>query len=412
MAMMWVETLAYVRVGVGVMSAKSPGLLEGLCKMTSRTMIGCGFIGRSAVCAALVALIVLAALSGAGTECATSALKGASIASGSQSVKVGDKAFQVNYVRVDLGDPKVRLRVVLGQDRVGGTEDLVSMAARAGAQAAINGTFFNAYVDGPYKDPVGTLIRAGEFVHRGATGTVFAVADGNEVRMEPARFKIVGATNGLWTWPGNWYSYWINRTPTSQNYAGIFTPARGRRTGAADGVSVVVRDGAVTAIGRGEREIPEDGYVINLQGSEEGLATRFAVGAAVEYKVVMSDGSDRTGFWGRVREGLGAGPKLVSGGKVSYSAESAKAEGFTEAKILSMSSARSGLALTKDGDLLAVTCAAATMAQFAQVMQVLGAREAMNLDGGASSGLVYEGKYLTKPGRALSNALVVLVDGQ
>ena len=52
------------------------------------------------------------------------------------------------------------------------------------------------------------------------------------------------------------------------------------------------------------------------------------------------------------------------------------------------------------------------MVQFAQVMQVLGAREAMNLDGGASSGLVYEGKYLTKPGRALSNALVVLVDGQ
>ena len=34
MAMTWVETLAYVRVGV--MSAKSPGLLEGLCKMTSR----------------------------------------------------------------------------------------------------------------------------------------------------------------------------------------------------------------------------------------------------------------------------------------------------------------------------------------------------------------------------------------
>ena len=46
-----------------------------------------------------------------------------------------------------------------------------------------------------------------------------------------------------------------------------------------------------------------------------------------------------------------------------------------------MSSARSGLALTKDGNLLMVTCAAATMAQFAQIMQALGAVEAMNLDG-------------------------------
>ncbi|MFA7635593.1 MAG: phosphodiester glycosidase family protein, partial [Bacillota bacterium] len=110
------------------------------------------------------------------------------------------------------------------------------------------------------------------------------------------------------------------------------------------------------------------------------------------------------------REGLGAGPKLVSAGKVTYSAESAREEGFTEAKILSMSSARSGLALTKDGSLLMVTCPAATMAEFAQTMHALGAAEAMNLDGGASSGLVHAGGYLTSPGRALSNALVVLVD--
>ncbi len=369
-------------------------------------------MGRQKAYAVVAALLVFLMLGGAGAECAAPTADAASIVSGSQSVKVGAKAFQVSYVRVDLGDPRVSLRVVLGQDRVGGTEDLLSMAARVGAQAAVNGTFFNAYVDGPYKDPVGTLIRAGEFVHRGATGTVFAVADGNEVRMEPARFKIVGATNGLWAWPGNWYSYWINRTPTSQNYAGIFTPARGSRTGTAAGVSVVVRDGVVTAVGRGEHEIPEDGYVINFQGSEEGLSARFAVGAAAEYKVLMSDGSDRTGFWGRVSEGLGAGPKLVSGGRVSYSAESAKAEGFTEAKILSQSSARSGLALTKDGNLLMVTCAAATMAQFAEVMHAMGAVEAMNLDGGASSGLVYGGRYLTKPGRTLSNALVVLVDRQ
>lgn len=31
----------------------------------------------------------------------------------------------------------------------------------------------------------------------------------------------------------------------------------------------------------------------------------------------------------------------------------------------------------------------------------------MNLDGGASSGLYYNGKYLTAPGRKISNALIV-----
>ena len=44
------------------------------------------------------------------------------------------------------------------RDKVGATEDLLAMARRVGARVAINGTFFNAYVDGPYKDPVLSLI--------------------------------------------------------------------------------------------------------------------------------------------------------------------------------------------------------------------------------------------------------------
>jgi exopolysaccharide biosynthesis protein len=40
-------------------------------------------------------------------------------------------------------------------------------------------------------------------------------------------------------------------------------------------------------------------------------------------------------------------------------------------------------------------------------MHSLGAYNAMNLDGGASSGLYYGGRYLTAPGRDLSNALII-----
>jgi len=41
-------------------------------------------------------------------------------------------------------------------------------------------------------------------------------------------------------------------------------------------------------------------------------------------------------------------------------------------------------------------------------MQTLGCRDAMNLDGGASSGLFLRDAYLTKPGRDISNALLVM----
>jgi exopolysaccharide biosynthesis protein len=42
----------------------------------------------------------------------------------------------------------------------------------------------------------------------------------------------------------------------------------------------------------------------------------------------------------------------------------------------------------------------------ADILRKLGAYQAMNLDGGASSGLYCNGQTLTAPGRLLSNALV------
>ena len=69
---------------------------------------------------------------------------------------------------------------------------------------------------------------------------------------------------------------------------------------------------------------------------------------------------------------------------------------------------RSAVGLTEDGHLLLVTCPSATMQQLGQVMKALGCGDAMNLDGGASSGLWFRGKYVTPPGRDISNALLVL----
>jgi len=48
------------------------------------------------------------------------------------------------------------------------------------------------------------------------------------------------------------------------------------------------------------------------------------------------------------------------------------------------------------------------MPQLAQTMKALGCRDAMNLDGGASSGLFHRDTYLTRPGRDIPNALLVL----
>ncbi|WP_232841423.1 phosphodiester glycosidase family protein [Caldicellulosiruptor acetigenus] len=102
-------------------------------------------------------------------------------------------------------------------------------------------------------------------------------------------------------------------------------------------------------------------------------------------------------------EAVGTGPTLVKNSKVSVDP---KGEGFTEPKILSWSGARSAIGVTKQGDILLVTVSSATVYTLARIMKDLGAYNAMNLDGGTSSGLYFKGSYLTKPGRRLSNALV------
>ncbi|MGH2403023.1 MAG: phosphodiester glycosidase family protein, partial [bacterium] len=99
------------------------------------------------------------------------------------------------------------------------------------------------------------------------------------------------------------------------------------------------------------------------------------------------------------------GPRLLRGGEASVDA---LAEGFSYPKILTLSLPRSAIGLTRRGTLLLVTSGSATIVELARLMRALGAHDAMNLDGGASSGVWTDGRYLTTPGRDLSHALVVV----
>lgn len=110
---------------------------------------------------------------------------------------------------------------------------------------------------------------------------------------------------------------------------------------------------------------------------------------------------------GTVETALQVGPRLVKDSKVSVDPEG---EGFKDPKVLTNRGSRSALGITPEGKLLIVTTNAATMKELAEAMVKLGTVEAMNLDGGASSGLYANGKYITTPGRNLSNALIAVMN--
>jgi exopolysaccharide biosynthesis protein len=307
----------------------------------------------------------------------------------------------VQVVDVPLGS--VTLKVALARDRVGGTEPLEAMACRQGAVAAINGCFFDAYSDRAARNPYGNLVVHGEVVHLSDRPTTLgAWADGT-VAIGRVRFGISGGLDGSEHHPDNWYAYGINDFPEGSNWAEIYTPLYGLPTSPDGGQHVVVRSGEIAAVGSGPAAIPRDGYVVHLRGQETYLAGRMTRGRKCAFRVGVKSADPPLG-WLSAQEALGCGPLLVRDGKTAVDP---LAEGFRDAKVLSGCCGRSALGLTAGGHLLLVTCPAATMRELGEVMKALGCKDAMNLDGGASSGLWLRGEYLTRPGRDVANALIV-----
>lgn len=305
----------------------------------------------------------------------------------------------VEVVRVDLS--RYTLRTGLAQGRVGRTEDLAGIAGRGRAVVAVNGSFFQAYRDSAVKNPEQNLVSGGELVHRGGdTGCTLGVGQDGTVRIDPVRFLVEGAFEDGF---GAWHAWWINREPGPSPAVTVFTPAWGDSTGL-EGQQVAVSGGLVVDRATVSLRIPPDGFVVHFQGAEAlRLATRFTPGRPCRFRTTVKEGGPAS-FWERATEAVGAGPRLVTDGRVTCDPA---AEGFRDPKILTGSGARSAVGLDRDGRLLLVA-SEGTMRQMAEVMLALGAAQAMNLDGGASSGLWTRDGYLREPGRELSNALLVV----
>jgi hypothetical protein len=109
----------------------------------------------------------------------------------------------------------------------------------------------------------------------------------------------------------------------------------------------------------------------------------------------------RTGTYDRsaVTAGISNYPALVSGGAVLDST--------AEQSPTQMQRGARG-AIGVDGTYLyLVIVTSASVTETAYVMQALGAREALNLDGGGSVGMWIGGSYKVGPGRQLPNAIVL-----
>ncbi len=314
-----------------------------------------------------------------------------------RAVKVGSRSISVTVVRAFLD--RVQVGVALANGLVSANASLSQIATRAHAVCAINGTFLAAY-KGQTGEPYGTVAVDGKWLHLGSAGTRLDVLEDGTFRFLQDDLRVLGSLDGSEQYPNNWYAYGLNQTPRNANSSYVFTPERGPRLGFKAPFAVIVSGSVITRIAQNEDvPIPADGFVIALSGNEiNQLGPRFTVGRTVAYRVNSRSGQSLEG----VQYSLGAGPKLVTNGTVSVNPES---EGFVSSKILNERGARSAVGF-RAKEIMLVTMPNATVSDGAEVMRALGATDAMNLDGGASSGL-WCGKDIVPTGRKIANALVL-----
>ncbi len=109
--------------------------------------------------------------------------------------------------------------------------------------------------------------------------------------------------------------------------------------------------------------------------------------------------------WGEQWFSLTCGPRLLKEGEVCIYAEK---EGFADPHVLGIGS-RCALGFNASGDQL-ILCTfmnGLSLTEEARLMKELGCAEAMNLDGGASRSLAYNGNIVVPAGRPLTNVLLV-----
>ncbi len=136
-----------------------------------------------------------------------------------------------------------------------------------------------------------------------------------------------------------------------------------------------------------------------------GMGTAFAF--AKEGVDVVRLPKSRRVDWSEHRAALAGGPLLVWDG---FAKPMPGGEGFGDPHVFARSAPRTAMGITNDNHLLLVTTVrGSSLGALARALRSLGARYAINLDGGSSTGMYYQGRMVQGAKRALTNVLAVYV---
>jgi exopolysaccharide biosynthesis protein len=313
-----------------------------------------------------------------------------------------DGLLSIHVLDYDLKSPHIKLEHVLAKDIIAGTETVKSMATRKNAIAAINGTYFS-----PSGELLGLIIHENQILQTPINNrSAFALTYAGDVLIDQ-----VGFTSELVLPDGN--KHWIDAVnrERGQDELIIYTSVYGPTTGTNNyGTEYIMANGKISQINGGNSIIPANGLVVSAHGSSEKALSMLKVGDSLPVKQQLDPD------WLNIRIAVGAGPQLVKDGMIYLTT---KTEGFGS-DVAGGRAPRTAIGVNAEGHLLLVTVdgrqpgysIGMTLIELAKLMQDLGAKNAINLDGGGSTEIVIAGEIANRPSdgreRPVGDALLLI----
>ncbi len=329
----------------------------------------------------------------------------------------GSKTAHVVTVRPD--DPRIRFEVGLPDTMLNRTADFPTMAKAKGARVAINANFFSAYAE--VKDPIGHVMIDGELVFGQSGLTSLGITRDKRIAFSvPGIFTHLyadGLRKNVMVAGGQidysvWDSYEVNTRSQSAGNAILYTPRRGTSIAiTATGHVLTVRNGKInglTAVSPGmSASIPSDGFLVFFG---ENVTKHWLgdwdmdIGRSVEIEHYLFRNTNADFRLENMQWMISGGPDLVVNGAAAPVSTSPT---FADARFTTGSAPRTAAGTLADGRLVLVTTTSAKISDMKEIMLALGCRQAINLDGGGSCGMYYDGMMLMTPGRKLATMLYV-----
>lgn len=292
---------------------------------------------------------------------------------------------------------KNRLQIGFGEDKLLGTQTLSEISRSNQAIAAINGSFFKAN-----GTPIGLLIKDFKLLSVPVLSrSCFGISNEGKALIDRPEFQgEVVTEKGILKMEG------LNQT-TPEDANILFTHEFGLKPSIAkNSYYLVFQDNSLLKISETAPLIPRNGTVLRVSKNRFPWVTKLSALS----RIILSYGLSAP--WNSMQLAIGGGPKLLENGALAVDYR----EQFSP-QLLKQRAPRTAIGIDDFGNLILVVVdgrqalsKGLTMLELADLMDSIGAKHAMNLDGGGSSTLFLDGQVVNKPSdgqeRKVSNAIL------